>query len=348
MPDRILITGAAGFIGSNLARYILANTDWDVVSLDRLDEAGALQAIVDLKQSYCDRVTSIWHDLKSPINPAQRSLEPLRRPFRYIAHLAAGSHVDRSIRDPLLFLHDNVIGTANLLEYVRHHQSPEKTLVFGTDEIYGAADHNESFDEYDRWHPTNPYAASKCGSEALCPAWANTYGMPIVATHCTNVMGENQHVEKFIPIAIERISAGLTLQIHARAGVPSSRCYVHVDNVSSAVLTILERGTVIGGPGTGVYNISGADDVSNLAVAQRIAELLGKPLHYELVENVVNRPRPDMRYAISDARLRALGWAPHVSFDEGLRRIVALSTQHVSMSDRPEPSESSVGQLRTA
>lgn len=308
----LLLTGGAGFIGGHLCRYILENTDWTVTVLDRIDEAGTLGRIAD---KFGPRCRFFWHDLKAVINPV---MVRDSGQFDYVAHLAAGSHVDRSVRDPVSFVADNAMGTAHLLEYVRHHQPQAKTLYFSTDEVFGPAPPGVTFDEHSRHEPHNPYAASKAAGEALCPAWANTYGMPIVVTHCTNVVGPGQYGEKFVPLCARLIGEGATVQIHARGGVPASRYYVHVSDVCRAVLAILTRGGVIRGPESGRYNISGTEEHSNLLVAQTIAKLLGKELRHELVENAPNRPRPDMRYAIAGSKLAALGWAPRVGLESAL------------------------------
>jgi dTDP-glucose 4,6-dehydratase len=320
MTDSILVTGGAGFIGSHLVRNLLERTDWTVVCLDRLDEAGAQGRLAPLKAEYGERLKVFWHDLRAPINPVQmRAFGD----FRYVAHLAAGSHVDRSVRDPVGFVMDNVVGTANLFEYVRaHHPGIEKVLYFSTDEVFGPAPEGVTYDEHSPHTPNNPYAAAKAGGEALCPAWANTYGMPICVTHCTNVYGPGQYAEKFIPLVTDKLLRGETVQIHARDGIPSSRYYVHVDDVAAAVLAVLDRGGVICGPGSGKYNISGDQEYTNLDVAQRVAKLLDVPLRYELVDYVPNRPRHDMRYAIGGNKLNALGWSPSVPFSTGLAQVV--------------------------
>jgi dTDP-glucose 4,6-dehydratase len=313
----ILLTGGAGFIGSHLARYILEQTDWSVVVLDRLDPAGDQQRLAPLIEQHGRRMGIVWHDLKAPINPDR--LRPYGD-FRYVAHLAAGSHVDRSVRDPVGFVQDNVLGTAHLLEYVRQHQPHcEKALYFSTDEVFGPAPDGVVFDEHAPWNPENPYAASKAGAEALCPAWAAQYGLPIVITHCSNAYGPGQDREKFIPLCAEKVRTEQLVQIHAKDGRPSSRLYIHVDDVSSAVLTILQKGGILHDAYSGKYNIVAAEELSNLLVAQQIAEVLGMPLRHELVENPPNRPKPDMRYALSGRKLEALGWRAEVSFDVGLR-----------------------------
>jgi dTDP-glucose 4,6-dehydratase len=198
----------------------------------------------------------------------------------------------------------------------------QKALYFSTDEVFGPAPDGVEFDEYCGHFPNNPYAASKAAAEALCPAWAITYDVPLAVSHCTNVFGEQQHAEKFIPMCIRKIQNGEIIQIHARDDIPSSRYYLHAENVASAVLAILEKGGIMGGRSSGKYNISGAEEWSNLDVAMRIAALLGKTLRYELVEFVPDRPRHDQRYAIKSERLEALGWAPTVDFREGLERTV--------------------------
>ena len=313
----ILITGGAGFIASHLCRYLLEHTDWRVVTLDRLDPAGDQRRLAPLVEQFGKRLAVVFHDLRAEINP-----ERLRAygDFTYVAHLAAGSHVDRSIRDPLGFLLDGVMGTAHLLEYIRAHQPHcQKALYFSTDEVFGSAPEGVTFDEHARFFATNPYAAAKAGGEALCPAWAEQYGMPLVVSHCSNAYGRTQDSEKFIPLASGKIERGELVQIHAKAGKPSSRLYIHVDDVSRAVLTILTKGGTIHDPTSGFYNIVAAEELSNMFVAERIAAILGKPLRAELVENPPNRPKPDQRYSISAAKLAALGWSPEVAFEDGLR-----------------------------
>ena len=320
--ERILVTGGAGFIGSNLIRFLLERTAYDVVSLDRIDEAGTLQRIIGLAERYPDRLKAIWHDLKAPINPEHRSLRPLREPFAHIAHLAAGSHVDRSIRDPIGHIMDNVLGTGHALEYARQCQPDAKFLMFSTDEVFGSAPDGIAFDEHARHWPTNPYAATKSGAEMLCPAYAHQYGMRIVVTHCCNLYGPNQHTEKFVPLVMGQIERGETVQIHALGGVSSTRLYMHVDDACAATLTVMEKGGTIGDDKSGKYNIVGDHEWSNLEVAQRIAALMDKPLRYEFVERPPNRPVPDMRYALTGEKLRALGWSPKINLDEGLRQVV--------------------------
>ena len=312
--DVILVTGGAGFIGSNFVEYLLERTRYIPVVLDRFDEFSV--------QRYNEKlVRVIPHDLRHAVVHAG-TLEQVADRVKYVVHMAAGSHVDRSITDPVGFAHDNVIGTVNLFEYVRRHLCPDMTLYFSTDEVFGAAAPGETFHEFDRHEPNNPYAAAKSGGEALCPAYANTYQMPICVTHCSNAYGPLQHLEKFVPLCIDKISRGETVLIHSRDAVPSSRMYLHVTDVCRAVQLILECGdTIECGKLVGRYNIAGNDEYSNLLVAQEIARHLELPLEYELVESVPNRPRHDQRYSIGWDRLHALGWEPRIGLDAGLKSV---------------------------
>lgn len=322
--NKVLLTGCAGFFGHHLVKYILEKTEWVVVGLDRIDSVANLNNL-----PVSGRLQVVHHDLRAEINSSVAKTLLTGRgnfasdPFDFVVHCAASSHVDRSIENPIEFVLDNCLGTANLLEFFRKTQSLRhggKILNFSTDEVFGPASECQRFDPYDRHDPNNPYAATKSAAESLCPAWANTYGLPIVTTHCTNLFGERQHPEKFIPMLIEKVRRGEKILIHSDVTqtIPSSRFYLYVENASSAILTLLrapyrryEK-----------FNISGGEEISNLSVAKQVADLLKMPLQHELVSFVPGRPRHDMRYAVDDSSLRAFGWEPKVTFEEGLRRVV--------------------------
>lgn len=344
---KLLVTGGAGFVGHHFIRYVLDKTDASVVCLDRIDSAGDMNrltaSIVAKREAWpSERLRFVHHDLRAEINwrvgdailTGRGAFDS--KPFDHVVHMAAGSHVDRSVVDPVGFVLDNVVGTAHLFDFCRSRRVVDgKILYFSTDEVFGPAKtlnkpegHLYSrFEAWARFNPNNPYSASKAGGECLCTAYANTYGLPILVTHCTNVFGERQHREKFIPLVIDQIRRGETVKIHSDVTRtrPSSRFYTYVDNVSSAVMFLLDRaeaGCLDGSSVVGKYNISGDREISNLELAQMVATILHKPLKYEMVDFCADRPRHDMRYAVDDSLLRSMGWAPTVSFEEGLERVV--------------------------
>jgi dTDP-glucose 4,6-dehydratase len=334
---KILLTGSAGFIGSRLARYIIDHTDWQIVGLDRIDFAGDLSRTANLPR---DRFRFVFHDLKAPIVGAtgRRILnggdgpDPWTEPFDYVVHMAAGSHVDRSVTDPVSFFEDNVLGTVHLLEWCRigwNLSNEGSLLYFGTDEVFGPAT-DEAFVPWARMNPLNPYSAAKAGGELACPAYVNCYGMRIMISHCTNVIGDGQDAEKFLPLAVKRIEDGEPVQVHTVGGVPCSRYYTHVDNVSSAVLHMLKFGDCIDPDRVhvGRYNITGEREVSNIELVENIGRLLQREPIIKLVENPPTRIRPDLRYRVCGDELAKLGWKPPVTFEEGLGRTVeALRTR---------------------
>lgn len=317
MSRRILITGGAGFIGSHLVRHCLAR-GWHVTVLDRLDPAGSysrLQPLCELPVG--DRLRIVFHDLRAEIKHSE-----LGEKYDYVAHLAAGSHVDRSTLDPCGYVLDNVLGTAHLLEYCRTWQRQARILHFSTDEVFGPAAPNVEFGEHARFEPENHYAATKAGAEALCPAYAHQCGLQIIVTHCCNVYGPMQHAEKFIPTVVAKVLAGDVLQIHSRDGKPATRLFLHVDDCCEATLTALERGGAIADDRSGRYNIVAAAEIDILDAAKAIAGILDRELRYELVERPPNRLKPDMRYAMNGAKLAALGWRQKVDFETGLKKTV--------------------------
>lgn len=330
MAKRVLLTGGCGFIGHHVLEHILRNTDWEVIILDRLDISGTLERIRDISiwEKEQQRVKFIWHDLKSPINTFVRGEIGQ---VNYILHLAASTHVDRSIVDPILFVQDNVIGTTNLLHYARKLDSLEKCINFSTDEVFGPAPLGVAYKEWDRFNPGNPYAASKVGAEAMADAFANTYKLPLITTHTMNVFGERQHPEKFIPKTIRAVRDGETLTIHAnkertKAG---SRFYIHARNVAAALLFLLEHGKILDGKGRdGKYNIVGEREVDNLELAQMIAGFMGKPLSYEMVDFHSSRPGHDLRYALDGSLMESLGWNYPKDLEQSLEKTVQWMLEH--------------------
>lgn len=344
---KVLITGSAGFIGSHLLECILKETDWSVVCLDRFDTSGNLNRIADTevwgKEKH--RVRYYYADLRGEINDGMARLLlmadsdqtqngfRLPKPFDYVIHLAASTHVDRSISDPLGFVYDNVVATANLLDFFRKNgdlalKPHGKILYFSTDEVFGPAPEGVLYKEWDRHNPNNPYAAAKAGGEELAVAFAHTYKLPVIVTHCMNVFGERQHSEKFVPMCIRKILKGEEITIHANKSKTKAgtRFYLHARNICSAVVYILEHGKCLDGSGAqGKYNIVGDKEVSNLEMAQTIADILGKELKYTMTDFHSERPGHDLRYGLDGTLLKELGWVPPVDYENSLIKTVQWS-----------------------
>ena len=334
MSKKVLVTGGAGFIGHILIKYILDNTDWEVTSLDRLDYSGNLNRFNHMLQEYGDnekkRLKIIYHDLKSEIN---NLIESQIKDVDIIYHLAASSHVDRSILDPLTFVKDNVLATANILNYARSMDNLELLVYFSTDEVFGPAKDGESFKEWDRYNSTNPYSAAKAGGEELAIAFENTYDVPIAITHCMNVYGERQHPEKYIPNTLWKMKNNKKITIHANKdrSKPGSRHYLYAEDVASSVLFITEKYAELKktqypvnevGPKCLKVNIPGTKELDNLEVAKLISDYSGLKLDYELVDFHSSRPGHDLRYAIDGTFILNAGWMPKYTVEDSLEKLV--------------------------
>ncbi len=323
MSKKILITGGAGFIAHHLIDEILSKTDWQIITLDRLDFSGNLNRLNEVVSSYPldlqKRVKVIHHDLKAELN--QEIISSIGK-VDYISHLAAGSHVDRSISYPLEFVMDNVVGTAHILEYARKQDNLEQFAYFSTDEVFGPAPKGINFKENDRYNSTNPYSATKAGAEELVVAYENTYGLPAFITHTMNVFGERQNVEKYIPMVIKKVRDSNEVTVHADSNkqIPGSRHYIHAKDVADALLFLLNYDLSKFKPdATGAkcqkFNIVGKDEIDNLELAKFIAEVQKKSLKYKLVDFHSQRPGHDLRYALDGTKMLKMGWTPQSAFD---------------------------------
>ena len=334
MSKKVVVTGGAGFIGHILIKYILDNTDWEVISLDRLDYSGNLNRFSHMLKDYPEkektRLQIIYHDLKSEIN---NLLDSKIKDAEIVFHLAASSHVDRSIVDPLTFVEDNVLATANLLNYARFMDNLELLAYFSTDEVFGPAKPGQSFLEWDRYNSTNPYSAAKAGGEELAIAFENTYGLPIVISHCMNVYGERQHPEKYIPNTLWKLKNNKKITIHASKdkSTPGSRHYIYSEDVANSVMFITENFEKLKkmqfpiddiGPKCLKVNIPGTKELDNLEVAKLISEFSGFSLDYELVDFHSSRPGHDLRYAIDGTFIRNAGWEPNYTVEDSLEKLV--------------------------
>ena len=330
---KVLITGGAGFIAHHIIAHIIKNTDWDIVTLDRLDLSGNLNRLHEILDEFSTadkkRLKIVFHDLKAEINSQLKN--ELGEPD-IILHLAAASHVDRSIIYPMEFVMDNVVGTVNLLDFARSLKKLEKFVYFSTDEIFGNAPEGVSYKEYDRYNSTNPYSASKASAEEFCVAYENTYKLPIVITHTMNVFGERQHPEKFIPMTIQRVRDSEKVFIHAnkektKAG---SRHYIHAQDVADGLMFILDLKNYkhqgdFGNAKCPKFNLVGPEEINNLDLAKKIAKVQNRELIYELIDNHSSRPGHDLRYSLSPNLLKSLGWEPKIKLSKRIEEVVNWS-----------------------
>lgn len=318
MSKTVLVTGGAGFIAHHVIDKILRETDWRIVSLDRLDYSGNLNRLHEVVNSFPElerkRVRVVHHDLKAELNPQIRSMIGK---VDLIAHLAAGSHVDRSISYPMEFVLDNVVGTVNLMDYARNLDNLDLFAYFSTDEIFGPAPEGIKYKENDRYNSTNPYSATKAAAEEMVVAYENTYKLPAIITHTMNVFGERQHPEKYIPMCIKKVRDNQRVTVHSnpektKAG---SRHYIHAQDVADALLFLYDYdlsklSTDFGGAKCQKFNIVGATELDNLELAQFIADVQEKPLNYEMVDYHSSRPGHDLRYALDGTKMKEMGWEP--------------------------------------
>ena len=310
----LLITGSCGFIGMNLVSFLLERyPHLRVCAVDKLDYNSNREAT----RASCPRHTFIEAD----ICDEARMLQLLREHHvELVLHLAAQSHVDRSLTHPYLFLRDNVQGTLALLEAARQYQNLRLFLHFSTDEVYGdnGGAGDQIFHEASPLRPTNPYSATKASAEMLVHAYRTSFRIPAIITRCNNVYGPGQYQDKLIPRCIERIQRGVKCLVHGTG--QQMRNFVHVRDVCRAVETI-----VASGRRGEVYNIGSQCEKTILQVIELLLEqhhgaAVDVASHVEFIED---RPYNDQRYLIDDQKLRALGWRESVSFREGLRALWA-------------------------
>jgi len=299
----ILVTGGAGFIGSNFVHYLIGNTDHHVTVLDALTYAGNLASLSDLPE---DRLTFV----KGNITDAPL-VDELFSKADAVVHYAAESHNDNSLDNPRPFLDTNIVGTFTLLEAARKHDT--RLHHISTDEVYGdlELDDPERFTESTPYNPSSPYSSTKAGSDLLVRAWVRSFGVRATLSNCSNNYGPYQHVEKFIPRQITNVIRGIQPKLYG-AG-ENVRDWTHADDHSSAVLTILDKGVI------GETYLIGADgEKNNKDVIELILQLMGQPK--DAYEHVTDRAGHDLRYAIDFTKLRTeLGWTPRYGdFEAGL------------------------------
>lgn len=315
--QNLLVTGGAGFIGSNFICYMLENhPDYTIVNLDKLTYAGNLENLEDV-ENYPQ-----YHFVKDDI--ADRPLvESVARQYHIdtIVNFAAESHVDRSILGPAVFIKTNVVGTNTLLEIAKD-LSLEKFLQISTDEVYGSLGPTGKFTEESPLHPNSPYAASKAAADWLALAYHHTYGLPVVITRSSNNYGPYQFPEKLIPLMIANASSGRPLPVYGDG--LNVRDWLHVSDNCAAIELVLHKGKV-----GGTYNISGNNEVKNIDVVKLILKKLNKP--ESLITFVKDRLGHDRRYALDASKImRELRWKPKYTFEQGLDETIEWYVSHQS------------------
>ncbi len=334
-PSTVLVTGGAGFIGSHVVRHLLAERpDVRVVVLDLLTYAGDLARLADVEAAHGPAGDRRYAFVHGDIRDAELVGRLLGGGFGgaggvlrpdAVVHLAAESHVDRSIMDPAPFVATNVEGTVTLLETVRRELSgaprPFRFVHASTDEVYGSLPPDEPpFDESAALRPSSPYAASKAAADCFVLASAQAWGLPAIVARCTNNYGPGQFPEKLVPLMTVRALRDEPLPVFGDG--EQRRDWIHVEDHAAALLALLERGR----PGA-TYNVAGDADVPNIEIVRRVLALLGRP--ESLITFVRDRPGHDRRYALDTGRIRReVGWAPRHGLEPGLRETVAWYVEH--------------------
>lgn len=348
---KILLTGSSGFVGSHALKYLLNETDADIVCLVSFEHMGVSARIRQVQEDYVStpslgapwskRVKIIRHDLRTPIDPV--TIEQIG-PIDVIWNIASESHVDRSISHPRPFILNNTELILTMLDFARVAK-PKLFLQMSTDEVYGPAPIGHNHVEWETPLPSNPYSASKAAQEAIAFSYWRTYGVPVVITNTMNITGPMQDREKMVPMTMHKIAIQEPMTIHASAsGEIGSRYYLHAHNLADAWWFLTELSVVryhdTGTMGSAVprygegsdrplkYHIVGEQEVDNLELAQIIASEMGMNLKYELVDFHTSRPGHDLRYALDGAKIAELGWKPPLTFEEGIRETVRWTLDH--------------------
>lgn len=326
MAKTYIVTGGAGFIGSAVVRTIVESSDDNVVNIDKLTYAGNLDSLLPVAEN------PRYHFLQADICDSKAMAEVFaeHQPDA-IMHLAAESHVDRSIDGPGDFIQTNIVGSYTLLEAARQYwnslQADRKEAFrfhhVSTDEVYGSLGDEGMFLETTPYDPSSPYSASKASSDHLVRAWNRTFGLPVVLTNCSNNYGPYQYPEKLIPLILQKARAGEALPIYGTG--ENIRDWLYVDDHARALILVMKQGSI-----GETYNIGGHNEVTNIDVVRTLCAILddrepaknGKP-YADLITYVTDRPGHDMRYAIDASKIqRDLGWTPEETFETGLAKTV--------------------------
>ena len=322
---KVIVTGGAGFIGSALIRHLIKNTDYHVYNLDKLTYAGCPESLKEVEDS--ERYNFVQADIcdYAAVKTLFESFKP-----DAIMHLAAESHVDRSIDGPMEFINTNIVGTANLLNCTLEYwntltdeaKSKFRFQHISTDEVYGSLGEEGLFEESTPYDPRSPYSASKAASDHLVMAWFHTYGLPVLMTNCSNNYGPYHFPEKLIPLVILNALDGKDLPVYGKGD--NIRDWLYVDDHAKALALVLDKGV----PGE-TYNVGGSNERTNLEVVEAICDILDDlqpreaACYRDQIVFVKDRPGHDMRYAIDATKLKSeLGWSAEENFDTGIRKTI--------------------------
>lgn len=322
---RVIVTGGCGFIGHHVVEHILRKTNWEIIVLDKLNYASfGYERLKDNGAYESPRVKIFCYDIMCEISVG---LKKEIGSVDYIIHMAAETHVDNSISDPVPFIQNNINSTLSMLEYARSLPELKSFIYFSTDEVFGPALGDTLYKEWDRHNPTNPYSASKSAAEGICLSYENTYKVPLLIVNVMNAFGERQHVEKFIPMTIKKLLNDEEIIIHSYPDKKTSgtRFYIHGRNIAAAVLFLIKNGK-----NGEKYNITGEKEVSNLEMAQIIADTIGKPLKYKMTDCHSIRPGHDLRYGLDGSKMFEMGWKIPVSFEESIKNTILWTLENQS------------------
>lgn len=349
---RVLLTGAAGFVGSHVLQRLVEDPRVDKVvcpvTFQHRGWPDRIRLVLE-EVTQDDKIKILYHDLTAPVSPVTD--EEFGR-IDVVINVASESHVDRSIEEPTPFILNNVSLLCHLLDWARSRQdrelyAPKVIIQVSTDEVYGPAEEGFDHQEWKHGHlPSNPYAASKAAQEDIAFSYWRTYDLPIVITNTMNIIGQMQHPEKFFPQVIKRVRDGQEVIIHGSPkGTPGSRFYLHASNQADGIFHVVDWVTAAPGTkklpytqeslrysdgGTKPYrfHIVGEREVNNLEMAERIAAVVGKPLKYKLTDFHSSRPGHDLRYALDGSKMKAIGWKPPVPLDESIQNTVEWTLRH--------------------
>lgn len=330
---KILITGGAGFIGSHVVRrFVSRYPDYHIYNLDALTYAGNLENLTDIEGA--ENYTFLKGDIRD-----EQLIDKLFQTYGFesVIHLAAESHVDRSITNPLEFIHTNVLGTAVLLNTCRKYWGDYTDKLFyhiSTDEVYGSLGAEGLFTEETAYDPKSPYSAAKASSDHFVRAYHNTYGMPVVISNCSNNYGPNQFPEKLIPLSINNIKNGKQIPIYGKG--ENIRDWLYVIDHAIAIDLIFHKGS----PGQ-TYNIGGKNEWTNIELIHLLCDIMDRKLNQQdgtsrkLITFVKDRAGHDLRYAIDSSKIeKELGWTPSLAFEEGLEKTVDWYLENETWLDR--------------